>query len=90
MSRRSNYTAKFKTKIVLEVLKEERELGVIAAENNLNPNMVRKWRKELLKSAASGSGVSYSASSVRFQLQGGVALERHLELVIYGSLNLFD
>lgn len=30
MSRRSNYTAKFKTKIVPEVLKEERELGVIA------------------------------------------------------------
>ena len=36
MSRRSNYTAKFKTKIVLEVLKEEKELGVIAYENNKN------------------------------------------------------
>ena len=53
MSRRSNYTAKFKTKIVLEVLKEEKELGVIAAENNLNPNMVRKWRKEFLENAES-------------------------------------
>ena len=53
MSRRSNYTAKFKTKIVLEVLKEERELGVIAAENNLNPNMVRKWRKEFVENAKS-------------------------------------
>ena len=51
MSRRSNYTAKFKTKIVLEVLKEEKELGVIAYENNLNPNMVRKWRKEFLDNA---------------------------------------
>lgn len=53
MSRRSNYTAKLKTKIVLEVLKEEKELGVIAAENNLNPNMVRKWRKEFLENAES-------------------------------------
>ena len=53
MSRRSNYTAKFKTKIVLEVLREEKELGVIAAENNLNPNMVRKWRKEFLENAES-------------------------------------
>lgn len=53
MSRRSNYTAKFKTKIVLEVFKEEKELGVIAAENNLNPNMVRKWRKEFLENAES-------------------------------------
>ena len=34
MLRRSNYTAKFKTKIVPEVLKKEKELGVIAAENN--------------------------------------------------------
>ena len=39
--------------IVLEVLKEEKELGVIAAENNLNPNMVRKWRKEFLENAES-------------------------------------
>lgn len=53
MSRRSNYTSKFKTKIVLEVLKEEKELGVIAAANNLNPNMVRKWRKEFLDNAES-------------------------------------
>lgn len=40
---RSNYTPAFKAKIVLEVLREERELGEIAAENNLNPNMVRNW-----------------------------------------------
>jgi transposase-like protein len=48
---RSTYTAAFKTKIVLEVLREERELGEIAAEHNLSPNMVRNWKREFLENA---------------------------------------
>ena len=50
---RSNYTSAFKTKIVLEILREERELGEIAAEHNLNPNMVRNWKREFLDNAES-------------------------------------
>ena len=50
---RSTYTAAFKTKIVLEVLREERELGEIAAEHNLSPNMVRNWKREFLANAES-------------------------------------
>lgn len=41
---RGKYTPEFKAKIVLELLRGERELGVIAAENSLNPNMVRNWK----------------------------------------------
>ena len=48
---RSTCTASFKTKIVLEVLREEKELGEIAAEHNLNPNMVRNWKREFLENA---------------------------------------
>jgi transposase-like protein len=48
---RSTYTAAFKTKIILEVLREERELGEIAAEHNLRPNMVRNWKREFLENA---------------------------------------
>ena len=48
---RSTYTAAFKTKIVLEVLREERQLGEIAAEHNLSPNMVRNWKREFLENA---------------------------------------
>lgn len=50
---RNTYTPEFKVKIVLEVLQGERELGEIAAENNLNPNMVRNWKKEFLENASS-------------------------------------
>lgn len=50
---RGKYTPEFKAKIVLEVFQEERELGGIAAENSLNPNMVRKWEPEFLENMSS-------------------------------------
>ena len=48
---RNKYTPEFKAKIVLEVIEGDRELGEIAAENNLNPNMVRNWKNEFVKNA---------------------------------------
>ena len=48
---RYKYTPEFKARIVLEVLEGDRELGEIAAENNLNPNMVRNWKNEFVKNA---------------------------------------
>ena len=50
---RGKYTPEFKAKIVLEVLQGERELGAIAAENNLNPNTVRNWKAEFVEKASS-------------------------------------
>ena len=52
MSRKSTYSAEFKSKIVLEVLQGNKEINAIAAENNLNPNMIRNWRKEFLENAS--------------------------------------
>ena len=50
---RKNYSPEFKTKVVLEVLKEESELNAIAANYGLNPNVVRTWRKDFLERASS-------------------------------------
>ena len=49
---RTTYSAQFKTKLVLEVLKEEKELGAIAYENGINPNMLRNWKREFLENAS--------------------------------------
>lgn len=46
------YSAQYKAKIVLEILQGEKELGEIAAENQLNPNMVRNWKREFLDKAS--------------------------------------
>ena len=46
---KKTYTSAFKAKVVLEVLQEESELSAIASKYDLNPNMVRTWRKEFLE-----------------------------------------
>ena len=41
MSRtRRNFSAKFKSDLVLEVLKGEKELNIIATENGIQPNLL--------------------------------------------------
>ena len=49
---RRQYSPQFKAKIVLEVLREEKELGTIAYENGIRPNMLRNWRREFLDKAS--------------------------------------
>jgi transposase-like protein len=48
---RRQFTAEFKTKIVLEILREEKLLGELAAEHGLSPNQIRNWKNEFLKNA---------------------------------------
>jgi len=49
---RTNYTPEFKSKLVLEVLQGEKELNGIAAEHNINPNMLRNWKKDFLANSS--------------------------------------
>ena len=48
---RTTYSSQFKAKLVLEVIKGEKELGSIAHENGVNPNMLRNWKREFLENA---------------------------------------
>ena len=48
---RNVYTPEFKARIVIEVLEGARDLEAIAAEHQLNPNMVRNWKAEFLQNA---------------------------------------
>ena len=53
MSRtRRNFSAKFKSDLVLEVLKGEKELNVIATENGIQSNLLRNWKKKFLEKAS--------------------------------------
>ena len=47
-TKRRKFTPEFKGKIVVEALKEEKDINTIAAEHDLNPNLIRKWRQEFL------------------------------------------
>ena len=49
MSRtRRNFSAKFKSELVIELFKGEKDLNTIATENNIQPNLLRNWKKEFL------------------------------------------
>jgi transposase-like protein len=46
---RKQYTAAFKAKLVLELLKESKSLSQLAAEHKVHPNQLRQWRDAALK-----------------------------------------
>ena len=50
MERRS-FTPAFKTKVVLELLRGERELNEIAATYEIAPNQLRGWKSEFIDNA---------------------------------------
>ena len=53
MSRSRRYfSAEFKTNLVLQLLKGEKELNVLAVENDIQPNLLRNWKKEFLTNAS--------------------------------------
>ena len=49
--KRRNFTAKFKSDIVIELLKGEKDLNSLASEYEIQPNLLRKWKKEFLENA---------------------------------------
>lgn len=49
---RRNFSAEFKSKLVIELLKGEKDLNSLAVENNIQPNLLRNWKKEFLENAS--------------------------------------
>ena len=49
---RRNFSAEFKTNLVLQLLKGGKELNVLAVENDIQPNLLRNWKKEFLTNAS--------------------------------------
>lgn len=85
MSRK--YTPEFKAKIVLEVIQGDRELGEIAAENNLNPNMVKTWKAEFVKNANRVFNEHQSEKKIR-RKEAELEQERNQMLKTIGQLTL--
>ena len=53
MSRqRRNFSVKFKSDLVIELLKGEKDINTLAVENNIQPNLLRNWKKEFLDNAS--------------------------------------
>ncbi len=57
--KRQNYNTEFKKKVALEAIKERKTLQEIAAEYQVAPSQVTRWREELLE----GAGILFERGS---------------------------
>jgi transposase-like protein len=49
--KRRSFTPEFKARLALEAAREIKTISEIAAENDVHPNQVSAWKKELLEGA---------------------------------------
>ena len=47
----TKFSTQLKTKLVLEVIREEKTLNEIASANNINPKNLQNWKKLFLENA---------------------------------------
>ena len=52
MKTRNQYSAEFKTKVVLEILSEQLTVNQIAAKYAVSPVVLSRWKKEFLERAS--------------------------------------
>ena len=46
---KKQYTAAFKAKLVLELLRENKPLSQLATEHQVHPNQLRQWRDQTIR-----------------------------------------
>jgi putative transposase len=52
MPKRKRLTASQKAQMVLEALREDKSVALIATENSVHPNQIHKWKKQALEGFA--------------------------------------
>lgn len=57
------FTADFKLKVVLEVLKEKQTLAVISKRHELHPNQISDWKKQFMDTAPTLFEATHKATS---------------------------
>jgi len=48
---RRKFTSKFKTKVALEAIKDQKSLAELAEKFDLHPNQISQWKREFLNNA---------------------------------------
>lgn len=51
--KKRTFSAEFKTKVVLEAIRGEKEINELASEHQIAPNLIRNWKKEFINNASS-------------------------------------
>ena len=72
---KKNYTAAFKAQIVQEVLKEEQTVAQLAAEYQVHPNQIYRWREIAL----AGMPSLFADQTAQLQAAQAAAHEREVQ-----------
>ncbi len=85
MNKRNQYSAEFKTKVVLEVLREEGTVNEIAVRHGVNPVMISRWKAEFLERAAEvfKKGSSTAEKELESERERVAQLERKIGQLTY-------
>ena len=75
---RRKFTAKFKTQVVLEAIKERQTLSELAERFKLHPNQVTTWKKEFLNNAEEAFAKKSSKKEIEklYQKIGRLEMEK--------------
>lgn len=84
---RRQFTAEFKAKLVLEVLREEKQIGELAAEHGISPNQLRNWKREFMENAPKVFSESKQEKELR-SIEKAIEEERHELMAKVGQLTI--
>lgn len=87
MKKRREYSPEYKTKLVLEVLREEASISEIGSREGINPNQIGNWRREFIENAAGIFKRSQKEEEIAEKLKEAKAKEREYQAKV-GELTL--
>ena len=85
MKTRNHYSAEYKAKVVLEVLREEATVNEIAAKYGISPVMISRWKQDFLARAPEvfKKGTSDAEKELEKEQQRVAELERKVGQLTY-------
>lgn len=85
MKKRNQYSAEFKSKVVLEVLQEASTVNEIAAKYGINPVIISRWKSEFMERAAEifKKGLSTAEKELEEKNERVAHLERKVGQLTY-------
>ena len=85
--KRKKYTPEYKSKIVIEVLREETTVSEIASREGINPNQIQNWKREALKNFSNVFSASKAEKETEKALDRKKVQQERLEKKV-GQLTL--
>ena len=86
MNKRNHYAPEFKSRIVIEVLREEATVNEIASREGISPVLVSRWKAEFLENAATllkKSGPTDAEKELEAERERVANLERKVGQLTY-------